>query len=52
MNKREKFIDKGEEIVREGETQEDVIANLSLRPKMLKDFVGQKSVIESLEIAL
>ncbi|MGB2599684.1 MAG: Holliday junction branch migration DNA helicase RuvB [Candidatus Omnitrophota bacterium] len=52
MKEREKFIDKGEELVREGETQEDVIANLSLRPKMFKDFVGQKSVIDSLNIAL
>ena len=52
MSKRERFIDKGEELVREGETQEDVIANLSLRPKRIGDFVGQKGVIESLGIAL
>jgi Holliday junction DNA helicase RuvB len=52
MEKREKFVDKAEEIVREGETQEDVIANLSLRPKTLKDFVGQKEVVGSLSIAL
>ncbi len=49
---REKFIDKSEEIVRHGETEDDVIMNLTLRPKLLGDFVGQKEVIEPLSIAL
>ncbi len=51
-NKREKFVDKHEEIIREGESEDDVIMNLSLRPKTLKDFVGQEEVAESLNIAL
>ena len=51
-NKRERFIDKSEEIVRQGETEDDLIMNLSLRPKLLKDFIGQDAVTESLDIAL
>jgi len=52
-NKRERFIDDAEEqIVRRGESEDDLIANLSLRPKMLSDFVGQKAVVEPLSIAL
>ena len=50
--KREKFIDRSEEIAREGETEDDVIMNLSLRPHLLNDFVGQYSVVDSLKIAL
>ncbi|MBD3425648.1 MAG: Holliday junction branch migration DNA helicase RuvB [Candidatus Omnitrophica bacterium] len=49
---REKFIDKSEQIVREGETEDDVIMNLSLRPKHLEDFIGQSAVADSLSIAL
>ena len=49
---REKFIDKSDEIVGQGETEDDVILNLSLRPKYLDDFIGQGSVIESLDVAL
>ncbi|MBD3296189.1 MAG: Holliday junction branch migration DNA helicase RuvB [Candidatus Omnitrophica bacterium] len=55
-NKREKFIDDAEnpaeEIVRRKETDDDLVANLSLRPRMLEDFVGQKAVVEPLTIAL
>ena len=50
--KREKFIDKSDGLVRQGETEDDVIMNLTLRPKSLRDFVGQRSVTESLDIAL
>ena len=49
---RERFTDKAEEIVRQGETDDDVILNMSLRPKLLDDFVGQDALSESLEIAL
>lgn len=49
---REKFIDKGSDIIREVETDDDVVMNLSLRPKMLDDFIGQPSVVESLKIAI
>ncbi len=51
-NKREKFIDKSEEIVRQGETEDDVILNLTLRPPMLKDFIGQDNMMEALNVAL
>lgn len=50
--KREKFVDKGEDVVRHGETEDDLVLNLTLRPKMLDDFVGQDPVRESLSIAL
>ncbi len=50
--KRERFTDNGEDIVRKGETEDDVVLNLSLRPGSLKDFTGQAPVVESLDIAL
>jgi len=34
------------------ETDEDVVLNLSLRPKALSDFVGQRAVVENLRIAI
>jgi len=34
------------------ETEEDAVLNLSLRPKTLDEFVGQKTIIENLKIAL
>jgi len=49
---REKFVDEVEKVVREDETDDDVILNLSLRPKRLKDFIGQAAVVEPMEIAL
>jgi len=43
---------KREKIVQSQETEEDQILNLSLRPTKLTDFVGQKSAIDNLKIAL
>ena len=51
-NKREKFIDRSEEIVRHGETEDDWIMNLTLRPDLIKDFIGQSAVIDPLSIGL
>ncbi|MDD2703464.1 MAG: Holliday junction branch migration DNA helicase RuvB [Candidatus Omnitrophica bacterium] len=34
------------------ETEEDVVLNLSLRPKRLSEFVGQKEIIDNLNICL
>lgn len=34
------------------ETEEDVILNISLRPSKLKEFIGQKEVVDNLRIAL
>ena len=50
--KREKFIDKSDEIIRQGETEDDVIMNLSLRPNTLTEFIGQGPLVDSLKIAL
>jgi len=49
---REKFIDEAEKIVRTDETDDEAILNLSLRPKLLKDFIGQALVVEPMDIAL
>jgi len=50
--KREKFIDSSDPSARGVESEDDAIINLTLRPKALAEFVGQKAVLESLEIAL
>ncbi|KJJ84076.1 Holliday junction ATP-dependent DNA helicase ruvB [Candidatus Omnitrophus magneticus] len=52
--KREKFVDKSEELVGTTGTEQDdeSIINLALRPELLLDFVGQKEAIETLDIAL
>lgn len=41
-----------EKIIANHETEEDVILNLSLRPSKLKEFVGQKGIVENLKVAL
>lgn len=49
---RERFFDQKEQIVKQEETFDDLIMNMSLRPKLLCDFVGQTAVVNSLDIAL
>lgn len=39
-------------LVNEQETDEDIVLNLSLRPKGLPEFVGQKELIDNLKICL
>jgi Holliday junction DNA helicase RuvB len=34
------------------ETEEDVILNISLRPSKLKDFIGQREVVDNLKVSL
>jgi Holliday junction DNA helicase RuvB len=34
------------------ETEEDIILNLSLRPKTLKEFIGQTEIVENLKICI
>ena len=34
------------------ETEEDLILNISLRPSRLKDFIGQKGVVDNLKVSL
>jgi Holliday junction DNA helicase RuvB len=41
-----------EKVVSNQETEEDVILNISLRPSKLKDFIGQKGLVENVRISL
>ena len=41
-----------EKLITTQESDEDVILNISLRPTKLKEFVGQKDVIENLKVSL
>ena len=50
--KRIKFTDAGEDLVRQMETDDDVVAGLSLRPGGIDEFIGQDPLIDSLKIAL
>lgn len=51
--KRDKFDLMGDDLsVRQGETEDDRMVNLSLRPPRLKDFIGQTQVVDALEVAL
>lgn len=34
------------------ETEEDLVLNMSLRPRSLKDFVGQRDIVENLKVSL
>jgi Holliday junction DNA helicase RuvB len=43
---------KREKIILPQENEDDVILNLSLRPKILKDFVGQEDMMENLRISI
>jgi Holliday junction DNA helicase RuvB len=52
-NKREKFTDDAsEEMVKTGESDDDVILNLTLRPKSLGEFIGQAEAVNTLGISL
>jgi Holliday junction DNA helicase RuvB len=44
--------DKREKILKEQESEEDIILNMSLRPAKLKDFIGQGKTVENLKISL
>jgi Holliday junction DNA helicase RuvB len=41
-----------EKAIASQETEEDVILNISLRPSKLKDFIGQKGVVDNLKVSL
>lgn len=41
-----------EKLILNQDTEEDVVFNLSLRPTRLKEFVGQKDLVENLKISL
>lgn len=48
----EKLAAGRDKLITTQETEEDVILNISLRPTKLKDFVGQKEVVENLKVSL
>ncbi|MCQ9207256.1 MAG: Holliday junction branch migration DNA helicase RuvB [Omnitrophica bacterium] len=52
MKKNNKKDGKREKILCEKESEEDVILNMSLRPDRIKNFIGQKKLIENLKISL
>ena len=39
-------------LLQQQENEEDVVLGLSLRPKALGDFIGQRAVVENLQIAI
>ena len=47
-----KKLPEREKTVAAQETEEDVILNISLRPSKLKEFVGQRDVVENLKVSL
>jgi len=50
--KKIKFTDDGQDLVRQAETEDDVVAGLSLRPGGIDEFIGQDELMDSLKIAL
>jgi Holliday junction DNA helicase RuvB len=52
MSDKEKKEIEGYELIKGRETEEDLVVNLSLRPKKLSEFVGQKKVIDNLKISI
>jgi len=49
---KKKSQNKREKILKEKESEEDVILNMSLRPVKVKDFIGQKDTLENLKISI
>ncbi len=39
-------------LIKSAETDDDIVLNISLRPTKLKDFVGQKSIVDGLKVSL
>ncbi len=52
LRKRIKFTDDEHDLVRQAETEDEMVAGLSLRPEKLDDFIGQDALVGSLKIAL
>jgi Holliday junction DNA helicase RuvB len=52
MSDKEKKEIEGYELIKGQETEEDLVVNLSLRPKKLSEFIGQKKVIDNLKISI
>jgi len=49
---RQTLLKAGQPLVKSQESEEDVVLNLSLRPKKLSEFVGHKEIIDNLKIAI
>ncbi|MFA5500083.1 MAG: Holliday junction branch migration DNA helicase RuvB, partial [Candidatus Omnitrophota bacterium] len=41
-----------ERLITAGDTEEDQVLNMSLRPEMIKDFIGQKNIVDNLLITI
>ena len=39
-------------LTKEQETEEDIVLNISLRPRRLSEFVGQKEIVDNLKICM
>jgi Holliday junction DNA helicase RuvB len=42
----------GDRLIDKPETDEDIVLNISLRPKVLDEFIGQKDVVDNLRVSL
>ncbi|MBI5872691.1 MAG: Holliday junction branch migration DNA helicase RuvB [Candidatus Omnitrophica bacterium] len=42
----------GDRLIDKPETDEDIVLNISLRPKALDEFIGQKDVVDNLRVSL
>lgn len=51
---REKLLGLRDEriLANEQETEEDVVLNISLRPKKLAEFIGHKEIVDNLKISI
>jgi Holliday junction DNA helicase RuvB len=49
---RQALLKAGQQITNTKETEEDVVLNISLRPRKLIDFVGHKDIVENLKISI
>lgn len=49
---KKKSDNKREKVLKEKESEEDIILNMSLRPSKIKEFIGQKETVDNLKISL
>jgi len=46
------LMDDRERIITQGDTEEDQVLNISLRPTKISEFIGQKHIVDNLSIAI
>lgn len=49
---RKKLIEAGDVILPTAESEEEAVLNISLRPKKLNEFVGQKDIVDNLKVCI